>query len=128
MIMKAATPVIHDVDTYIAGFPKETQKLLAQIRATIRKAAPAAEELISYRMPAYKYKGVLVYFAGYNHHIGFYPGAGGIEHFKKEIAIYKNAKGSVQFPLDQPLPLQLITRMVKFRVNQNVQKEKTKKK
>jgi uncharacterized protein YdhG (YjbR/CyaY superfamily) len=126
--MKAATTLIHDVDTYIAGFPKETQKLLSQLRATIRKAAPAAEEMISYRMPAYKYKGVLVYFAGYNHHIGFYPGAGGIEHFKKEIAIYKNAKGSVQFPLDKPLPLQLITNIVKFRAIQNVQKEKIKKK
>ncbi len=126
--MKATTAVINDIDTYIAGFPKETQKLMTQLRSAIRKAAPGAEEAISYRMPAYKYKGVLVYFAAYNNHIGFYPGAGGIENFKKEIAVYKSAKGSVRFPLDKPLPLQLITKIVKFRVNQNLQKEKTKKK
>ena len=126
--MKTSTVVINNVDDYIAGFPKETQKLLAQLRTAIRKAAPAAEEIISYRMPAYKYKGMLVYFAGYEHHIGFYPGAGGIANFKKDIAIYKSAKGSVQFPLDKPLPLQLVAKMVKFRATQNLQKEIIKKK
>ena len=92
------------VDAYIAGFPKDTQTLLEQLRTAIMKAAPDAEEVISYQMPAYKYFGMLVYFAGYKNHIGFYPGAAGIETFKKELSIYKGAKGSVQFPLDKPLP------------------------
>ena len=126
--MKASSVAINNVDDYIAGFPKETQKLILQLRATIRKAAPGAEEGISYLMPAYKYHGVLVYFAAYQNHIGFYPGAGGIENFKKEIAVYKSAKGSVQFPLDKPLPLQLVTKIVTFRIKQNIQKAKSKKK
>jgi len=120
--MKAIISKVNDIDKYIAGFPEETQYLLDKIRATIIKAAPEAEEVISYQMPAYKLHGMLVFFAGYKNHIGFYPGAGGIEAFKKEISVYKNAKGSVQFPLDKKLPLQLITRIVKFRVKQNLEK------
>ena len=120
--MKATASKVNDVDRYIAGFPETTQYLLDQVRATIKKAAPEAEEVISYQMPAYKLHGMLVFFAGYKNHIGFYPGAGGIEAFKKEISIYKNAKGSVQFPLDKKLPLQLITTIVKFRVKQNLEK------
>jgi uncharacterized protein YdhG (YjbR/CyaY superfamily) len=116
----------NDIDKYIAVFPKDTQKLLEQMRVTIMKAAPKAEEVISYQMPAYKLNGMLVFFAGYKNHIGFYPGASGITTFKKEIAVYKNAKGSVQFPLDKPLPLKLITEMVKFRVKQNLDKAKAK--
>jgi len=112
----------NNVDSYIAGFPEATQYLLDELRATIKKAAPDAEEVISYSMPAFKYHGMLVFFAGYKNHIGFYPGAGGIEAFKKEISVYKNAKGSVQFPLDKKLPLQLVTRIVKFRVKQNLEK------
>lgn len=108
-----------DVDKYIAGFPKDTQNLLTQLRETIIKAAPGADEVISYQMPAYKYCGMLVYFAGYKNHIGFYPTASGIEAFKKELSVYKGAKGSVQFPLDKPLPLQLITKIVKFRMKEN---------
>ena len=110
-----------DVDEYIAGFPKDTQKMLKQLRETIIKAAPGAEELISYQMPAYKYHGALVYFAGYKNHIGFYPTASGIEAFKKELSVYKGAKGSVQFPLDKPLPLQLISKIVKFRMKENLE-------
>jgi uncharacterized protein YdhG (YjbR/CyaY superfamily) len=110
---------INTVDRYIAGFPEETQKLLQQLRATIIKAAPKAEEVISYKMPAYKQNGMLVFFAGYKNHIGFYPTGAGIAAFKKEIAEYKNSKGAVQFPLDKPLPLKLITEMVKFKVSQN---------
>jgi len=113
---------VNEVDKYIAGFPEATQYLLHTIRTTIKKAAPAAEEVISYQMPAYKYNGMLVFFAGYKNHIGFYPGAAGIEAFKKDISSYKNAKGSVQFPLDKPLPLKLITKIVKFRVQQNKEK------
>jgi uncharacterized protein YdhG (YjbR/CyaY superfamily) len=115
------------VDKYIMAFPKSTQKLLKQLRATIKKAAPQAEEVISYSMPAYKMNGILVWFAAHPKHIGFYPGASGIEAFKKEISAYKWAKGSVQFPLDKPLPLELITKIVKFRVTENLQKAKMKK-
>jgi len=120
--MKANTKPADDVDSYIAGFPSATQKLLKQLRATIQKAAPLAEEVISYRMPAYKYHGVLVFFAGYEHHIGFYPTASGIENFKKEIAGFKSSKGAVQFPLNKPLPLSLVTAIVKFRVLLNREK------
>ena len=117
-----------DVDEYISGFPPTTQTKLQQLRETIRNAAPDADEVISYAMPAYKLNGMLVYFAGYAKHIGFYPGAGGITEFKEELSIYKNAKGSVQFPLNQQLPLTLITRIVKFRVKQNLEKTKSRKK
>jgi len=120
--MKTTISKVNDIDKYIAGFPEETQYQLDKIRATIIKAAPEAEEVISWRMPAYKLHGMLVFFAGYKNHIGFYPGSGGIEAFKKEISVYKNAKGSVQFPLGKKLPVQLITRIVKFRVKQNLEK------
>ncbi|MCW3088068.1 MAG: hypothetical protein JWQ78_1454 [Sediminibacterium sp.] len=115
-----------DVASYCAGFPKETQKLLTQMRATIRKAAPGAEELISYQMPGYKLNGPLVYFAGYQHHIGFYPTPSGILNFKKELGGYKTSKGAVQFPLDEPLPIALITRIVNFRVKENLEKAERK--
>jgi uncharacterized protein YdhG (YjbR/CyaY superfamily) len=117
---------MNDIDVYIAGFPKNTQKILKQLRATIIEAAPDAEEIISYKMPAYKYHGILVYFAAYKNHIGFYPTASGIATFKKELSMYKGAKGSVQFPLDKPLPLGLITKIVKFRVRENSEKSKKK--
>lgn len=111
-----------NADAYIAAFPPATKKLLQQLRTAIKKAAPLAEEVISYQMPAYKYHGILVYFAGHKSHIGFYPTASGIENFKKEIAGFKNSKGAVQLPLDQPLPVSLITAMVKFRVQVNLEK------
>ena len=117
-----------DTDEYIAGFPKEVQTLLEQVRAIIKKAAPKAEEVISYGMPAFKLNGMLVWFAAYRNHIGFYPKVSGIESFKKELSIYKGAKGSVQFPVDKPLPLGLITKIVKFRVTENLQNAKMKKK
>ena len=116
------------IDEYISGFPKETQKILKQLRTTIKKTAPQADEVISYGMPAIKLNGMLVWFAAHSKHIGFYPRVSGIEAFKKELSIYKGAKGSVQFPLDKPLPLGLITKIVKFRVTENLQKAKTKKK
>ena len=111
-----------DTDAYIAGYPKETQKNLKQLRATIKKAAPQAEEVISYGMPAYKWNGMLVYFAAYEKHIGFYPGSSGIAAFKKELASYKTSKGTVQFPVDEPVPLPLIARIVKFRLKENQEK------
>jgi len=115
-----------DIDEYIAGFPKEVQELLEELRDTIHKAAPAAEEAISYAIPTFKLNGNLVHFAGYKNHIGFYPGASGVEAFKKELSSYKGAKGSVQFPIDEPLPLALIGRIVKFRVSENMTKQKKK--
>lgn len=102
--------------------------MLEQMRTAITEAAPHAEEAISYAMPAYRLNGMLVYFAGYAKHIGFYPGAGAIAVFKKELSVYKGAKGSVQFPLDRPLPLKLIERIVKFRVEENLKKAKLRKK
>ena len=114
------------IDEYIAGFPPETQKILQKLRKTIRKAAPDAEEKISYQMPAFSLKGILVYFAAYKNHIGFYPTASGIEAFKEEISGYKWAKGSVQFPIDKPLPLDLINQIVKFRVIENLEKANAK--
>jgi uncharacterized protein YdhG (YjbR/CyaY superfamily) len=111
-----------DTDTYIAGYPKETQKNLKLLRATIKKAAPQAEEIISYGMPAYKWNGMLVYFAAYEKHIGFYPGSSGIAAFKNELASYKTSKGTVQFPVEEPVPLPLIARIVKFRLKENQEK------
>ena len=114
----------NNIDEYIAQFPKEIKIRLEEIRAAIRKAAPGAEEAISYAMPTYKLNGNLVHFAGYKNHIGFYPTPDGIEAFKKEISKYEWAKGSVQFPHDEKLPLALITKIVKFRVKQNKEKKK----
>lgn len=115
------------VDDYIANFPDDVQKLLKQLRATIIKFAPKAEEIISYQMPAYKLGGALVYFAAYKNHIGFYPGASGVKNFEKEISAYKNSKGAIQFPIDQPLPLELIGKIVEFRVKENLEQKNRKK-
>ena len=112
-----------NIDEYINTFPKDIQQLLEQVRSTIKKAAPEAKEVISYSMPAFKLNGMLVWFAAYSKHIGFYPGASGIDAFKHELSAYKWAKGSVQFPNDKPMPLELITRIVQFRVAENLQKE-----
>jgi uncharacterized protein YdhG (YjbR/CyaY superfamily) len=117
-----------NIDDYIASFPKDLQIILEQMRTIIRKAAPKAEEVISYAMPAFKLNSVLVYFAGYKNHIGFYPMPSAIIAFKKELSIYKSSKGAVQFPLDKPLPSALITKMVKYRIAENLQKAKAKKK
>lgn len=113
-----------DADEYISGYPEEVQKLLQQLRATINKAAPKASEVISYGMPAYNLNGMLLYFAAHKNHIGFYPFRSAIIAFKKELSIYKGAVGSVQFPLHKPLPLGLITKIVKFRIKENMSKAK----
>lgn len=109
----------NNADEYIAAYPADVQKRLQQIREAIKKAVPQAQEVISYAMPAYKVNSVLVYFAGWDKHIGFYPGAGAIAHFKDELSAYKGAKGSVQFPLDEPLPVDLINRIVAYRVTED---------
>lgn len=117
-----------DIDEYIAGFPTDIQLILEQVRTTIKKAVPKAEEVISYKMPAFKLHRILVYFAGHKNHIGFYPTSSGIKAFKNELSVYKGAKGSVQFPLDRPLPYDLIAKIVKFRVTEDLQKVITVKK
>lgn len=123
--MKQSSKIVPlNVDEYIAAFPAETQQLLKKLRKTIREAAPQAEELISYQMPAYKQNGMLVYFAGYANHIGFYPTSSGIRFFSKELSAYKTSKGAVQFPLDKALPFNLIKKIVKFRVKENLDKAK----
>ncbi len=111
-----------DIDAYIASAPTEVQEKLQQIRATVKAAAPEAEEKISYAMPTFALKGNLVHFAAFKNHIGFYPAPTGLDAFEKELALYKRGKGSVQFPLDEPLPLDLITKIVKLRVAENLKK------
>lgn len=120
--MKTAPTAPSTIDEYIAGFPPEVQAILQKIRLTIRKAAPDAQETISYQMPTFTLHGNLVHFAAFKNHIGFYPVPSGIEKFKKELAAYQQGKGSVQFPLDQPIPYGLITKIVKFRVKENAAK------
>ena len=117
-----------DIDEYISIFPADVRAKLETMRATIRRAAPKAEEAISYMIPTFRLHGNLVHFAGYKNHIGFYPGAAGIEAFQKELKGYETSKGTVQFPLDKPLPLKLVTAITKFRVIQNTEKAEAKKK
>ncbi len=107
------------VDAYIAGFPPEVQSRLEQMRQAIAKLAPGATETISYGIPTFKLHGNLVHYAAYANHVGFYPGGAGIAAFQEEIAGYKSAKGSVQFPHDRPLPIALVKKVVKYRVAQN---------
>ncbi len=110
------------VDEYINIFPKNVQDKLLQMRRAIKEAAPEAEEKISYRMPAYFKNGPLVYFAAFKSHIGFYPTASGTEAFKEEFMPYKSGKGSVQFPMGEPLPIELVKRVVKFKIEDNAKK------
>jgi len=115
------------IDEYIATFPEETQKILQKLRETIKACAPQAEEKISYQMPTFALKGNnLVHFAAFKNHIGFYPTPSGIEAFKQELAGYEGAKGSVQFPIDEPLPLELIGKIVRFRVTENLKNDERK--
>ena len=114
-----ATPAI---DQYIASFPKDVQGILQEIRRTIGEAAPEAKETIKYRIPTFTLKGNLVHFAAFKNHIGFYPTPSGIERFKKDLSVYETAKGSVRFPLDRPIPFELISRIVKFRVKESLER------
>ena len=116
------------IDEYIAGFPQEIQAILEKIRTTIRKAAPGADETIKYRMPTFTLKGNLVHFAAFKKHIGFYPTPTGTGKFQKELSVYKGAKGSVRFPLDEPIPFDLISQIVKFRVKENLTRAESKEK
>ncbi len=116
------------IDEYIKTFPKDIQKILETVRKTIKESAPDAEETISYLIPTFKLNGNLVHFAAFKNHIGFYPTPAGIEKFKTELSKYESAKGSVQFPLDKPMPLSLIKKIVKYRVKENLEKINQKKK
>jgi uncharacterized protein YdhG (YjbR/CyaY superfamily) len=122
------TAATKDIDEYIAGFPSAVQKILEKIRKTIRKAVPDAEEAIKYQIPTFVLNGGnLIHFAAYKNHIGLYPAPRGSEEFKDELAGYEGGKGTVQFPLDKPIPFDLITRIVKFRVQQHLGKASKKK-
>jgi len=117
-----ATIQHQSIDEYIASFPEKTQEILELVRATIQKAAPEATEAIRYAIPTFILNGNLVHFAAFKNHIGFYAAPTGNEAFKEELSVYKGGKGSVQFPIDQPMPLELITRIVQFRVQENIHK------
>jgi uncharacterized protein YdhG (YjbR/CyaY superfamily) len=115
--MKSRAP--ENIDEYIDGFPSNVQKILQKIRKTIQKAAPQAQEVISYQMPAFKLKRVFVYFAGYQNHLSLYPAPRGVAEFQEELAQYEGGKGTVQFPLGQPVNFDLIARIVKYRMKEN---------
>jgi uncharacterized protein YdhG (YjbR/CyaY superfamily) len=120
--MKAPRKTFKTIDEYISAFPEDTRELLERIRQAIKESAPAAEEAIGYGMPSFKLNGNLVYFAAFKDHIGFFPTASGIEAFRKEMSAYSTSKGTVRFPLDKPLPLGLIRKIVKYRVKENLEK------
>jgi uncharacterized protein YdhG (YjbR/CyaY superfamily) len=120
--MKTETPEPATIDAYIATFPPDVQARLKSVRQAIRKAAPQAEEAIKYRMPTYVLNGNLVHFAGYARHVGFYPAPSGITAFKAELNRYENAKGSVQFPHNKPIPITLIQKITRFCVKENLAK------
>lgn len=120
--MKISNPPPQTIDEFIAGYPKDVQEILEKIRAIIRSAAPGAEETIKYGIPTFTLKGNLVHFSAYQKHIGFYPTPSGIEKFKEELSPYMRSKGTVQFPLDRPIPYDLIHQMVMVRVRENLER------
>lgn len=124
--MKDRNDTARSIEKYISAFPDDTRRILDEMRATIRAAAPGAGEKISYQMPAFYLQGNLVYFAAFKKHIGFYPTSSGVEAFKRELAPYEVSKGTIRFPLDRPLPLKLISRIVKFRVAENLKNARSK--
>ncbi|MBZ0300209.1 MAG: DUF1801 domain-containing protein [Anaerolineae bacterium] len=126
--MDTAKAQFNTIDDYIATFPEDVQAILEKMRQTIHDAAPDAEEAISYQMPTFKLHGNLVHFAAFKNHIGLYPAPSGIREFAEELAPYAAAKGSIQFPKDQPIPYDLVTRIVQYRVQENLEKQRRKKK
>jgi uncharacterized protein YdhG (YjbR/CyaY superfamily) len=120
--MKTDQTIPKTIDDYIAGYPPEVRVILEKLRATIRKAAPGAEEAIKYRLPTFVLHGNLVHFGAFKKHIGFYATPTGNKQFQEQLAAYKGAKGSVQFPLDKPIPYALVSKMVKFRVQENLER------
>ena len=126
--MDTAKTTPQTIDEYIAGFPPDIQDKLEKIRETIREAAPDAIETISYQIPTFKLEGNLVHFAAFKKHIGFYPAPSGIEQFDEQLSRYKRAKGSIRFPLDEPIPYALISEVVRFRVRENLERAEAKRK
>jgi uncharacterized protein YdhG (YjbR/CyaY superfamily) len=126
--MKSAAAGPKNIDEYIAGFPENIQEILVKIRSTIRKAAPGAEEKISYQMPTFTLNGNLVHFAAFKEHIGFYPTPSGTKKFQKELSAYKGGKGSIRFPLDEPIPFALIEKIVRSRVKETLERAEAGKK
>jgi uncharacterized protein YdhG (YjbR/CyaY superfamily) len=126
--MRTEPTASKNIDQYIAGCPQDVQEILKKIRGVIRKAAPDAEETIKYQMPTFTLKGNLVHFAAFKQHIGFYPPTTGPEPFKKALAIYAGAKGSLKFPIDEPIPFDLISQIVKYRVKENLDRAAAKQK
>lgn len=124
--MKSDSPKLTTIDDYISGYPSEIQAILQEVRATIQKAAPGATEKISYQLPTFYLSGNLVHFGAFKKHIGFYPTSSGIANFTEELAPYQTSRGAVQFPLVQPIPLNLITKIVEFRVRENLERAKEK--
>ncbi len=125
-IMEGNKITYKSIDEYISNFPPEVQEILKRLRKVIKEAAPDAEEKISYQMPAFVLHGNLVYFAAYKNHIGFYPTSSGVDAFKHELSEYKTSKGTVQFPIKKSLPYELISKIVKFRVIENIKKAEEK--
>jgi len=126
--VRAGQTTAKSIDEYIAGFPPDVQETLEKIRMTVRRAAPDAEEAVKYGIPTFTLKGNLVHFGAYEKHIGFYPTPSGLEEFKEELSAYEGSKGTVRFPLDKPIPFDLISRIVKFRVKENLEKTQAKRK
>lgn len=124
--MKTDSATPKTIDEYIASFPPDIQTILQKIRATIHKAAPGAQEAIKYQLPTFVLNGNLVHFGAFKNHIGFYPASSGVAKFKKELSGYASAKGSIRFPLDKPIPFGLMSRIVKFRVKENLARAKRK--
>jgi uncharacterized protein YdhG (YjbR/CyaY superfamily) len=124
--MATSKKVFKTIDEYIATFPKNVQRILEELRQAIRDSAPEAEEAISYQMPTFKLNGNLVYFAAFKNHIGFYPTSSGIEAFKEELSDYEVSKGTVRFPMDKPIPFDLVRKMVSYRVKENLDRKKKK--
>ena len=124
--METGKMTIKSIDDYISNFPEDVQKILKTLRTVIKESAPEAEEKISYQMPTFFLKGNLVHFAAFKNHIGFYPAPRGIEKFQKELSVYEGGKGSVRFPLDKTLPYDLVSRIVEFRVKENLAKAEDK--
>ena len=124
LLMNATKKRFETIDEYIEAFPKDVQSILEKMRQTIRRATPEAEEAISYQIPGFKLNGNLVWFAAFKNHIGFYLMKTGIQAFKKELSAYKGAKGSVQFPLDKPIPYDLVKKIVMFRRRENLGNKK----
>lgn len=123
MSMKGPKKRYKTIDEYIDDFPKDIQGILKALRQAIRESAPKAEETISYQMPAFRLNGILVYFAAFRDHISFFPTSSGVAAFKKELSQYEISKGTIRFPLDKPIPLDLVKEIVKYRVKENMSKK-----